>query len=216
MPEREAETYRIHPFDLTKVWPHKDYPLMDVGVLELNRNPNNYFAEVEQAAFEPANTPPGMGVSPDKMLQARLLSYPDAHRYRIGINYATLPVNKAHCPVRTYNRDGHLRFDGNYGNSVNYEPNSFGGPIDNPTFAEPPLKVSGEVSRYDHRLGNDDYTQAGNLYRLMSELQKQQLTNNIIRSMRSVPKEIQVRQIGHFTMADPDYGLRIARGLSLT
>ena len=216
MPEREAETYRIHPFDLTKVWPHKDYPLMDVGVLELNRNPNNYFAEVEQAAFEPANTPPGMGVSPDKMLQARLLSYPDAHRYRIGINYATLPVNKAHCPVRTYNRDGHLRFDGNYGNSVNYEPNSFGGPIDNPTFAEPPLKVSGDVSRYDHRLGNDDYTQAGNLYRLMSELQKQQLTNNIIRSMRSVPKEIQVRQIGHFTMADPDYGLRIARGLSLT
>ena len=216
MPEREAETYRIHPFDLTKVWPHKDYPLMDVGVLELNRNPNNYFAEVEQAAFEPANTPPGMGVSPDKMLQARLLSYPDAHRYRIGINYATLPVNKAHCPVRTYNRDGHLRFDGNYGNSVNYEPNSFGGPIDNPTFAEPPLKVSGDVSRYDHRLGNDEYTQAGNLNRLMSELQKQQLTNNIIRSMRSVPKEIQVRQIGHFTMADPDYGLRIARGLSLT
>ncbi|MFN7097306.1 MAG: catalase, partial [Gammaproteobacteria bacterium] len=113
MPERDAESYYINPFDLTKVWPHKDYPVMDVGILELNRNPQNYFAEVEQAAFEPSNLPPGLGASPDKMLQARLISYPDTHRYRIGINYTALPINKPQCPVNTYHRDGHMRFDGN-------------------------------------------------------------------------------------------------------
>src|SRR6266576_3096565 len=128
MPEAEAQTYHVNPFDLTKVWPHADYPMVDVGELELNRNAENYFAEVKQAAFDPKNTVPGMGFSPDKMLQGRLISYPDAHRYRIGVNYDALPVNKAQCPFATYHRDGSMRFDGNGGSSVNYEPNSFAGP----------------------------------------------------------------------------------------
>ena len=214
MPEKDAETYPINPFDLTKIWPHKDYPVMDVGVLELNRNPDNYFAEVEQAAFEPGNMPPGMGTSPDRMLQARLLSYPDSHRYRIGVNYAQLPVNKPHCPVNTYNRDGHMRFDGNYGGQVNYQPNSQGGPIDDKRFKEPPLKISGDADRYDHQEGNDNYKQAGDLYCLMSEEQKKQLIGNIVRSMKTVPRTIQLRQIAHFSKANPDYGRRVEEGLA--
>jgi len=216
MPEKDAETYRINPFDLTKVWPHKDYPLIDVGILELNRNPQNYFAEVEQAAFEPGNMPPGISASPDKMLQARLLSYPDTHRYRIGINYAQLPVNKAHCPVQTYNRDGHMRFDGNYGNQVNYQPNSFNGPIDDSKYHEPPLKIHGDADRYDHKIGNDDYTQAGDLYRLMTADKKTLLTNNIVEAMKGVPASIQKLQISHFYKADPDYGKRVADGLGIS
>ncbi len=215
MPERDAETYRIHPFDLTKVWPHKDYPMIEVGVLELNRNPEDYFAEVEQAAFEPGNMPPGIGASPDKVLQARLLSYPDAHRYRIGINYAALPVNKPRCPVHTYHRDGHMRFDGNGGGAVNYQPNSFGGPADDAGYREPPLRISGEADRHDHRAGNDDYGQAGDLFRLMSEEQQAQLVGNIVGAMRPVPREIQVRQIGHFAKADAEYGRRVAEGLGI-
>lgn len=215
MPEEAAEKYHINPFDLTKVWPHKDYPLIPVGFIELNRNPENYFAEIEQAAFEPSNMPYGIGSSPDKMLQARLLSYPDAHRYRIGINYAQLPVNKPHCSVQTYNRDGHMRFDGNYGGKVNYEPNSFNGPSDCKRYREPPLKISGDADRYDHRLGNDDYQQPGDLYRLMNEDQKNQLIDNLVRSLSSVPKAIQLRQIEHFKRADIDYGNRVKHGLGL-
>jgi catalase len=215
MPEVDADTYPIHPFDLTKVWPHKDYPLIDVGLLELNRNPDNYFAEVEQAVFEPGNMPPGMGASPDKMLQARLLSYPDAHRYRIGVNYAQLPVNKPHCPVNTYNRDGHMRFDGNYGSEVNYQPNSFHGPVDDKQFDEPPLKLSGEARRYDHRDGNEDYSQAGNLFRLMNAGQKAALIGNLVEAMASVPKPIQIRQIQHFYKADKAYGEGVAKGLGV-
>lgn len=215
MPERDAETYPINPFDLTKVWPHKDYPLVEVGVLELNRNPQNHFAEVEQAAFEPGNMPPGMGASPDKVLQARLLSYPDAHRYRIGVNYAALDVNKPRCPVHHYHRDGQTRFDGNFGSAVNYQPNSFDGPIEDARAKEPPLKISGDADRYDHRIGNDDYTQAGNLFRLMSADQKRQLIDNLVGAMRSVPKFIQVRQLKHFYKADPDYGKSVAAGLSV-
>jgi catalase len=216
MPEKDAETYFINPFDLTKVWPHQDYPLNPVGVLELNRNPENYFAEIEQAAFEPGNFPIGMSASPDKMLQARLLSYPDAHRYRIGINYSQLPVNKPRCPVNTYNRDGHMRFDGNYGGQVNYQPNSFNGPIDDKQFSEPPLKISGDADRYDHRVGNDDYKQPGDLYRLMDADKKNQLINNIVSAMMPVPKDIQLRQIAHFSKADAEYGARVAQGLGLS
>jgi catalase len=215
MPESEARTCRLNPFDLTKVWPHKDYPLQEVGVLELNRNPQNFFAEVEQAAFEPGNLPPGMGASPDKMLQARLLSYPDAHRYRIGVNYAALPVNKPKSPVRTYHRDGQTRFDGNYDGAPNYEPNSFGGPVGDPSFKEPPLKISGDADRYDHREGNEDYSQAGNLFRLMSVDAKARLIGNIVAAMKSVPREIQLRQIGHFLKADRAYGEGVAKGLGI-
>ncbi len=215
MPEADAAVYRIHPFDLTKVWPHKDYPLIDVGVMELNRNPENYFAEVEQAAFEPGNMPPGMGASPDKMLQARLLSYPDAHRYRIGINYAALPVNKPRCPVNTYHRDGQTCFDGNGGGRVNYEPNSFDGPVEDSSLKEPPLKISGDAGSYDHHQGNEDYSQPGDLYRLMSSDQKSQLIGNLVSALTSVPRIIQERQLAHFYKADPDYGARVASGLGI-
>lgn len=215
MPERDAETYAIHPFDVTKVWPHADYPLQEVGVLELNRNPQNYFAEVEQAAFEPGNLPRGMGASPDKMLQARILSYPDAHRYRIGVNYAALEVNKPRIPVQHYHRDGATRFDGNGGSAVNYQPNSFGGPVDVAAYKEPPLRISGDADRYDHRAGNDDYQQAGALYRLMSAEQKRQLIANLVGALQGVPEFIQVRQLKHFYQADPAYGQGVAEGLGI-
>jgi catalase len=216
MPEKEAETYHINPFDLTKVWPHKDYPLHEVGELELNRNPENYFAEVEQAAFEPRNIVPGMGYSPDKMLQARLISYPDAHRYRLGVNYEVLPVNKPQCPFATYNRDGAMRFDGNYGAQPNYEPNSFGGPKQNPAYTERPHAVSGTVARHDHRADSDYYSQPGNLFRLMDAGAKARLIGNIVGSLGSgVPPRIQELQILHFYKADPAYGTGVAKGLGL-
>lgn len=215
MPERDAETYHVNPFDLTKVWHYADYPLIEVGVLELNRNPRNHFAEVEQAAFEPGNLPPGMGASPDKMLQARLLSYPDAHRYRIGINYAALDVNRPRCPVHSYHRDGQLRFDGNGGDAPVYEPNSFAGPVQDPGYREPPLRISGDADRYDHRDGNEDYRQAGDLFRLMSAEEQARLIANIVGAMGGVPRAIQLRQIGHFMKADPAYGEGVARGLGI-
>ena len=215
MPELEAETYPINPFDLTKVWPHADYPLIEVGIMELNRNPENYFAEIEQAAFEPSNIIPGMGFSPDKMLQARIMSYADAHRYRVGVNYAALPVNKPHAPVHTYHRDGNMRFDDNSGGAVNYEPNSMDGPVDNKHYMEPPLKISGDADRYDHRIDSDDYTQPGNLFRLMNEDQKDQLFSNVAEAMHGVPDRIKVRQLVHFYKADPAYGHGVAGKLGL-
>src|SRR6202795_2336601 len=215
MPEKEAETYHLNPFDLTKVWPHKDYPLIEVGELELNRNPENYFAEVEQAAFDPKNIVPGMGFSPDKMLQARLISYPDAHRYRIGVNYDTLPVNKPQCPFHTYNRDGAMRADGNYGAAPNYEPNSFGGPTQNPAYLERARAVAGALARHTHRSDSDYYSQPGNLFRLMPADAKQRLIDNIVASMKTVPQRIQELQIQHFYKADPAYGAGVAKGLGL-
>jgi len=217
MPEMDAATYHLNPFDLTKVWPHKDYPLIEVGELELNRNPQNYFVDVEQAAFSPSNIVPGIGFSPDKMLQARVLSYPDAHRYRLGVNYESLPVNRPHATeAHTYHRDGAMRFDDNGGGAPNYEPNGFGGPVEDPRFREPPLTISGDADRYDHREGNDDYTQAGDLFRLMTVAQRGRLIANIVAHMASVPRDIQLRQIEHFRKADPDYGNGVAEGLGVT
>ena len=216
MTDEQANKFPYNPFDLTKVWPHKDYPLNDVGVMTLNRNPENYFAEVEQAAFEPANIVPGMGFSPDKMLQARILSYPDAHRHRMGVNYDLLPVNRPKCVVNTYHRDGHLRFDENGGSNPNYEPNSFGGPVQDPRYNDVPWELDSTiVARYNHREGNDDYTQAGDLFRLMKPDEQKRLIHNIVSSMQSVPKEIQLRQIEHFLKADPRYGQGVAEGLGL-
>ena len=206
MPEMDAEKYYINPFDLTKVWLHKDYPLMDVGILELNRNAENYFAEIEQAAFEPSNIVPGIGFSPDKMLQARLMSYADAHRYRIGVNYASLPVNRPHSEVSTYHRDGNMRSDIEGAGSPNYEPNSFNGPVEDPRFLEPPLKISGDADRYNSRDGADDYAQPGALFRLMNASQKEQLFGNLAAAMQGVPKRIVVRQLVHLYKADPEYG----------
>ena len=216
MPEKEAETYHINPFDLTKVWPHRDYPLLEVGELVLDRNPLNYFAEVEQAAFEPKNIVPGMGFSPDKMLQARLISYPDAHRYRLGVNYDSLPINQAQCPVHTYNRDGAMRFDGNSGSAVNYEPNSFNGPAQDPAYRERPRTIAGSVDRHNHRLDSDYYSQPGNLFRLLAPDARERLIGNIVASMKSVPRRIQELQIKHFYKADPAYGTGVAKGLGLT
>lgn len=215
MPERDAETYHLNPFDLTKVWPHRDYPLIEVGEMILNRNPENYFAEVEQAAFAPSNVVPGMGFSPDKVLQARLFSYPDAHRYRVGTNYAALPINKPRSPVATYHRDGAMRFDDNGGASPVYEPNSMGGPKANPHHAEPPLRIDGDADRYDHRVGNDDYQQAGDLFRLLSSEDRRHLIDNIVAAMAGIPRAIQVRQIRHFLRADVEYGESVAEGLGI-
>jgi catalase len=214
MPEADAQQTAYNPFDLTKVWPHGDYPLIDVGELELNRNPENYFAEVEQSSFSPANAPIGIGHSPDKMLQFRIFSYADAHRYRLGVNYEDLPVNRPQCPTHTYYRDGAMRFDGNSGGAVNYEPNSSGGPVENPRMQEPPLAIDGDAARYDHRDGNDDYTQPGNLFRLMTAEQKERLFANIARSMQGVPDEIIQRQLGHFAQADAAYAEGVSRLLS--
>ncbi len=215
MPETEAETTHYNPFDLTKVWPHADYPLIEVGVLELNRNPDNYHAEVEQATFSPANVVPGIGYSPDKMLQFRLFSYADAHRHRVGTNAEALPINRPKSAVNSYHRDGQMRFDANGGGSVNYEPNSFGGPREDHAYREPPLKISGDADRYDHRTGNDDYGQAGDLFRLMSPDQQRQLMDNVVASMGGVPEAILRRQIDHFAKADPAYGAGIAQRLGL-
>jgi catalase len=211
MPEADADKTPYNPFDLTKVWPHKDYPLIEVGVLELNRNPDNYHAQVEQAAFSPANVVPGIGHSPDKMLQFRIFSYADAHRYRVGVNADALPVNRPRCPVHNYHRDGAMRFDDNGKGAVNYEPNSFNGPKEDARYKEPPLEISGDADRYDHRAGNDDYTQPGNLFRLMSPAQKAALMDNIAAAMNGVPAHIVQRQILHFYRADPAYGEGVAK-----
>jgi catalase len=215
MPEKEAETYHINPFDLTKIWPHKDYPLQEVGILELNRNPQNYFAEVEQAAFSPSNLPPGIGASPDKMLQARLFAYPDAQRYRIGTNYQHLPVNRPKNEVNFYQRDGAMRFDGNVGAADNYEPNGFQGPAQEESVAEPPLRISGDAARYDAHEGNDEYTQAGDLYRLMSKEERDRLTSVIASTMQGLPESVLRPNIENFAKCDPEYGAEIARKVGL-
>jgi catalase len=215
MPENDADKTLYNPFDLTKIWPHADYPLIEVGIMELNRNPENYFAEVEQAAFSPANVVPGISHSPDKMLQARIFSYADAHRYRLGVNYESLPVNMPRCPVHTYYKDGTMRFDGNSGGSVNYEPNSFGGPVDDPHLNEPPLPITVDADRYDHRQGNDDYTQAGNLYRLLPSVEQQHLHVAIAGAMKGVPREIIERQLEHFRKADPAYAAGVRAVLKI-
>lgn len=215
MPELDAETTPYNPFDLTKVWPHADYPLIEVGVIELNRNPDNYFAEIEQAAFAPGNLVPGISASPDKMLQARLFAYADAHRYRLGVNHTQIPVNQPKCPYHNYQRDGQLRVDGNGGSRPNYEPNSFGGPTQSTHAAEPPLKISGDADRYDHRAGNDDYSQAGALFRLMSAAEQDRLMDAIAGAMKPIPEFIQRRQLAHFARADAAYGAGVARRLGL-
>ena len=187
----------------------------------LNRNPENYFAEVEQAAFEPSNIVPGIGFSPDKMLQARIFAYPDTHRYRIGANYQLLPVNRARHPearVRNYQRDGSMRFDDNGGRGPNYEPNSFGGPVENPALKEAAygFELRGFAERFDKEYpGNDDYTQAGNLFRLMKPDERERLIGNIVEHMRPVRREIQLRQIRQFHKADPAYGEGVAAGLGI-
>ncbi|MDY0941877.1 catalase KatA [Priestia megaterium] len=216
MPLEDADTYRFDPFDVTKVWSQKDYPLIEVGRMVLNRNPENYFAEVEQATFSPGTLVPGIDVSPDKMLQGRLFAYSDAHRYRVGANHQALPINRPRSEVNNYQRDGQMRFDDNGGRSAYYEPNSFGGPTESHENKQAAYPVSGVADSvaYDH---NDHYTQAGDLYRLLSKDERTRLVANIVEAMKPVEKEeIKLRQIQHFYKADPEYGKRIADGLGLS
>lgn len=215
MPEKEAATCPYHPFDLTKIWPHKDYPPIEVGVMELNRNPENFFAEVEQSAFNPANVVPGIGFSPDKMLQGRLFSYGDAQRYRLGVNHHLIPVNAARCPFHSYHRDGAMRVDGNYGGTLGYEPNSYGEWQQQPDFSEPPLSIEGAAGHWNHRVDEDYYSQPGNLFRLMSPAQQQVLFENTARSIGGAPREIQIRHIGNCLKADPAYGKGVADALGI-
>jgi len=216
MPEHEAETVPYHPFDLTKVWPKGDYPLIEVGYFELNRNPDNYFADTEQSAFTPGNLVPGIGASPDRMLQARLFSYGDAQRYRIGVNHHQIPVNAARCPVHSNHRDGAIRVDGNYGSTLHYEPNSFGEWQEQPEYREPPLKITGDADFWDFREDDDDYyKQAGDLFRLISPAQQQVLCENTARNMEGVPEFIKRRHIENCRKADPAYGAGVQKAMGL-
>lgn len=215
MTEEQARTHRHNPFDLTKVWPKADFPLIEVGVMELNRYPDNYFAEVEQAAFSPANIVPGIGFSPDRMLQARLFSYGDAQRYRLGVNFNHIPVNAPRCPFRSYHRDGAMRTDGNLGGTKTYQPNSDGLWDNQSAFAEPPLPIEGPADRFDHYADDDHYEQPGNLFRLMSPAQQKLLFENTARSLGGAAPHIQKRHIENCSKADPAYGAGVAAALDL-
>lgn len=222
MPEAEAKTYHINPFDLTKVWPHGDYPLIDVGVVELNRNPDNYFQDVEQAAFAPAHIVDGIGYSPDKMLQGRLLSYPDAHRYRLGANYEQIPVNRCPFAVNNYQRDGFMRVDGNGGRKPNYRPNSFDDIKEDESYKQPAEQLESTTADWFDRNAGDDgdhYTQPGNLFRLMDDQAKKNTISNIVGAMSGItgPKKEEIinRQLCHWFRADVNLGMGIVKGLDI-
>ena len=217
MPAEDAKTYRWNIFDITKVWPHKDYPLIEIGRMTLNRNPENYFAEVEQSAFNPGSFVPGIGPSHDKMLQARIVSYHDAHLYRLGPNYQLLPVNapKA-CKAANYQRDGYMRLDDNAAGGPNYWPNSMGGPAPDIAFAEPPIDLEGQAARHPQEVTDDDFFQPGELYRrVMNDTDREHLVGNIVAHLGNAQKRIQLRQAALFLKVDPDYGRRVAKGLGL-
>jgi catalase len=217
MPETDAEKVPYHPFDLTKVWPHGDYPLIEVGEFELNKNPENFFADVEQSAFAPGNLVPGIGVSPDKMLQARLFNYADAQRYRLGVNYHQIPVNAARCPVHSNHRDGAGRMDGNYGGLPHYEPNSFNQWQEQPQYREPPLKINGDADWWNYRDNDANYyKQPGDLFRLMTPAQRQVLFDNTARAMGDAPEFIKRRHVDNCAKADPAYGVGVAKALGFS
>ncbi|MCF2533366.1 catalase [Yinghuangia soli] len=212
MPVADAPKYRFNPFDLTKVWPHADYPLIKVGRLVLNRNPENVFAEVEQSAFSPNNFVPGIGPSPDKMLQGRLFAYADAHRYRLGVNHTQLAVNAPHATTaNNHGRDGAMATNPG-GRAKNYEPNSFGGPYETGQPLHAPSAVVGFTGTHEAPQHNkdDDFFQAGELYRLMSEDEKSRLIANLAGFIGQVQRDdIVERVLPHFHAADPDYGRRL-------
>ena len=217
MSEQEAQARAENPFDVTKTWSQKDYPLQEVGMLELNRNPQNYFAEVEQATFGPSNMVPGVGLSPDRMLQGRVFAYADAHRYRVGTNHQQLPVNAPRSPVHSYQRDGAMAFGSNGGAAPNYEPNSYAdAPKQSPRHAEPGLALSGSADRHDHREDPDYFSHAGALFRLMSAEQRALLISNIAGAMAGVSADVVRRQLQYFYQADPAYGEGVAQALGIT
>jgi catalase len=214
MTEAQAASHHENPFDVTKTWSQKEYPLIEVGELELNRNPQNYFAEVEQAAFAPSNMVPGVGLSPDRMLQGRVFAYADAQRYRVGTNHQQLPINAPKSPVNSYQRDGAMSVGSNGGGTPNYEPNSYtDAPKQAPRYAEPGLALSGEATRYDHRVDGDYFSHAGALFNLMDDAQKALLIGNIAGAMAGVTADVVQRQLQYFYKADPAYGEGVARAL---
>ena len=222
MTEAASKTYAINPFDLTKVWPHADFPLIEVGTMELNQNPNNYFQDVEQAAFAPAHIVDGIGYSPDKMLQGRLLSYPDAQRYRLGANYEQIPVNRCPFATNTYQRDGQMRVDGNGGSNPNYYPNSFDNTLTSEDYKEPAWELDSLIAdRYDRNAPgeNDHFTQPGNLFRILTPQEQTNAIANIVDAMSGIegPKreEIINRQLCHWFRADVQLGMGIAKGLGV-
>lgn len=208
MPEKDAEKTAFNPFDMTRVWPHKDYPIIEVGEMELNENPENYFQYIENAAFSPSNVVPGIGFSPDKMLQARIFAYADAHRYRLGTHYEALPANKPLSEVNHYHKDGSMRFfsNGNENTDAYYEPNTKGGPVEDRSLSEPPMRISGDINRYEDQDQLGDFQQAGDLFRLFDAEQKERLFSNIAEAMQGVSDYIVEKQLKHFDAADPAYG----------
>jgi|EP01034_Spumella_vulgaris_P028634 catalase len=214
MPEQEAASCPYNPFDLTKVWLHKDYPLIEVGVLELNRNPENHFAEVEQAAFNPANIVPGISFSPDKMLQGRLFSYGDAQRYRLGVNHAAIPVNAPKCPFHSYHRDGQMRVDGNMGGATPYQPNSYQEWVEQPDFREPPLALEGAADHWNHRTDDDYYTQPRLLFQLMTPAQQTLLFENTARAILGASQQVIDRHVDNCSKCDPAYGAGVAAAIA--
>ena len=223
MTQEQAKTFKFNPFDLTKVWSHKDFPLIEVGIMELNNIPENYFRDVEQAAFAPASVVDGIGYSPDKVLQARILSYPDAHRYRLGVNYEQIPVNKCPYMVSNYQRDGLMQTGENGGAEPNYRPNSFDDIVVDENYKEPAMKLESNTADWFDRNKNDDdhFTQPGDLYRkAMNEQDRKNLVSNIVSSMNGIcgekKSEIVNRQLCHFFRADIQLGMEIAKGLGVT
>ena len=223
MTDEQAKAYEWNPFDITKVWYHKDFPLMDVGIMELNKIPENYFRDVEQAAFDPAHVVDGIGYSPDKLLQGRLLSYPDAQRYRLGVNYEQIPVNQCPYGSSNYQRDGLMQVGDNGGANPNYRPNSFDDIIVDERYKEPPMQMEATVADWFDRNENDDdhFTQPGLLYReVMSAKDRENLVSNIVNSMKGIcgekKDEIINRQLGHFFKADRQLGLLVSKGLGVT
>lgn len=213
LPE-DADRYRFDPFDVTKVWPHKDYPLIPVGKMVLNRNPENYFSEVEQAAFSPGNLVPGIAVSPDKMLQGRVFSYPDTHRHRLGSNFEMIPINAPKAQVNNYQRDGAMNMHKH--GAPNYYPNSFDGPQPDKKYAVPPIDVVGMAARHEYRLTDMDFVQTGDLYgRVMSDYDQANLVKNIAAHLGNAQKRIQLRQAALFYKAHKEYGMRVAAALGL-
>jgi catalase len=217
LPPDKAKDFPWDIFDITKVWPHGEVPPIKIGKLVLNRNPVNYFAEVEQAAFCPGNVVPGIAISPDKMLQARVFSYHDTHIHRLGPNYHLIPVNAPkHAPEENYQRDGFMRVDNGGGGGPNYWPNSSGGPQPDPKSGEPHFELSGEAGRYPFKHPNDDFVQAGTLYRkVMSDRDRDNLVGNIVDHLGNAQKRIQIRQAAIFYKADKEYGSRVAEGIGL-
>jgi catalase len=217
MTEAQAQAHYENPFDITKIWRHGEFPKTEIGVLELNRNPENYFADVEQAAFNPANIVPGLGLSPDKLLQGRLFSYGDAQRYRLGVNHHSIPVNAPKSRVHSYHRDGQMRVDGNYGATLGYQPNTLNQWAEQAELREPPLELRGALDSYEPKADatDDCFKYPGDLYRLLPEPQRAALLDNTARNMTGVTENVRLRHAAHCFLADPEYGRRLAQALGL-